>query len=79
MRTQWTRILLGQLPKGKSPYEYLHRFFDSDTLREILRHARNSKDQVDFMMTLKSTEIDWDDDLPETIYRLFGVSGSVID
>ena len=76
---QWTKILAGQLPKGKSPYDYLHRFFDSETLREILRRERNSKDQVDFMMTLKSTEIDWDDDLRKTIYRLFGVSENATD
>ncbi len=71
LRRQWTKILLGQLPEGESPYDYLHRFFDPATLREILRHARNSKDQVDFMMALKSAEIDWDDDLRETMYRMF--------
>ena len=79
VRTQWTNILVRQLPKGKSPYDYLHRFFDSETVREILRHPHNSKDQVDFMMTLKSTEINWDDDLRKTIYRLFGISEDATD
>ena len=73
LRRQWTKILVGQLPEGKSPYDYLHRYFDPETLREILRRERNSKDQVDFMMTLKSTEIDWDNDLRKMLYQVFGV------
>ena len=40
---------------------------------------RNSRDHVDLMVTLKSTEIDWDDDLRKTIYQLFGVSDSATD
>ena len=73
LRRQLTNILVRQLPEGKSPYDYLHRFFDPETLREILRRKRNSKDQVDFMMTLQSTEIDWDDDLRKMLYKIFGV------
>ena len=74
LRRQWTKILVEQLPEGRSPYEYLHRFFDPETLREIMRRPCNSKDQVDFMMELKSAEIDWDGDLRETMYRIFSVS-----
>lgn len=73
LRRQWTKILVGQLPEGESPYDYLHRFFDPETLREILRREPNSKDQMDFMMTLKSKEIDWDDNLRKMMYKVFGV------
>ena len=74
IRKQWTNILVGQVGKGKDPYDHLHRFFEPEVLREVLRRPRNSKEQVDFIIALKSAEIDWDDDLRETMYRVFGVT-----
>ena len=73
LRRQWVKILVGQVGKGKDPYDHLHRFFEPEVLREILRHPRNSKEQVDFIIALKSGEFDWDDGLREMIYRAFRV------
>ena len=75
-RKQWTKIIVGQMAIGKNPYEFLHRFFDSETLREILRRPSHSKEQVDFIMALKAAEIDWDDELRGMMYRIFGVTGN---
>ena len=61
---------------GNNPYEFLHRFFDPETLREILRRPSNSKEQVDFIMALKAAEIDWDDELRDMMCRIFGVAGN---
>ena len=74
LRGRWAKILVGQIGKGKDPFDHLHRFFEPEVLREILRHPRNSKEQVDFIIALKSGEIDWDDELREVMYRAFGVA-----
>lgn len=76
VRKQWTRILVGQIGKGKDPYDHLHRFFEPEALREILRYPRHSKEQVDFMINLKSDEIDFDLELRKMLYDLFGVVSS---
>ena len=73
LRRQWTKVLVGQVWDGKDPYRQLHRFFEPEVLREILRYPQHSKEQVDFMIALKSTEIDCDDELRQTLYRVFGV------
>ena len=73
-RRQWAKIMVGQIASGKNPYDYLHRFFDPETLREILRRPPHSKEQVDFIMALKAAEIDWDDDLRSMMYRMFRVT-----
>ena len=39
MRTQWAKIQIGQIGRNKDPYEYLHWFFNPETVREILRFA----------------------------------------
>ena len=72
-RRQQAKVLVGQVWDGKDPYGQLHRFFDPEVLREILRYPRHSKEQVDFMIALKSGEIDCDDELRQTLYRVFGV------
>ena len=72
-RRQWTKILISQIGKGKDPYEYLHRFFEPETVREILRRPRHSKEQVDFIVALKAAELDCDDDLRCLLYKKFGV------
>lgn len=72
-KRQWAKITVGQIAKEKNPYDYLHRYFDPEPLREILRRPSNSKKQVDYIMALKDTEIDWDDELRRMMYRMFGV------
>lgn len=74
LRRQWAKIMVGQLGAEKSPYDHLHKFFDPETVREILRRPRNSKEQVDLIIGLKAAEIDWDDDLRNMMYRIFGVT-----
>ena len=72
-RRQWARIMVGQLKSGENPCDYLHKFFDPEALRAIQRRPAHSKEQVDFIMALKAAEIDWDEDLQSTMYRMFGV------
>ena len=73
-RGQWMKILISQIGKGKDPYEHLHRFFDPETVREILRLPRHSREQVDFIISLKMSEIDCDDELRNLLYDKFGVT-----
>jgi len=73
-RGQWTKIVIGQTGKDKDPYKYLHQFFDPETVREILRRPRHSKEQVDFIIALKAAELDCDDDLRRALYEKFGVT-----
>ncbi len=79
LRRTWAKILVGQAEKGKDPYDYLHRFFEPEAVREILRHPRHSKEQVDFMIGLKSGELDWDNELRRMMYRVFGVADTLSD
>ena len=76
-RRQWATILISQIGKDKDPYEYLHRFFDPETVREILRLPRHSKKQVDFIIALKAAELDFDDDLRCLLYAKFGVEDNL--
>ena len=78
-RRQWTKVLVNQIGSDKDPYEYLHRFFDPETIREILRLPRHSKEQVDFIIALKATELDCDDELRNMLYRKFGVTTDTPD
>ena len=72
-RQQQIKILIGQIGKDKDPYDYLHRFFDPTAVREIMRRPRHSKEQVDFMIGLKSAETGCDNDLRRLLYEKFGV------
>ena len=76
-RRQCATILISQIGKDKDPYEYLHRFFDPETVREILRLPRHSKKQVDFIIALKAAELDVDDDLRCLLYAKFGVEDNL--
>ena len=73
-RRQWAKILISQIGKEKDPCEYLHRYFDPETVRKILRLPRHSKEQVDFIIGLKAAELDCDDDLRHLLYKTFGVT-----
>ena len=70
---QFAKILLTQTGKGKDPYKYLHKFFDATTCREILRYPKNSKEQVDFIISLKSPRYACDDSLRKALYQAFSV------
>jgi hypothetical protein len=72
-RRQWIKILVSQVGKGKNPYDYLHRFFSPEEVREILLRPKNSKEQVNYIVSLRSVEMDCDDDLLEKLYELFQV------
>lgn len=72
-RRQWVKILISQIGKGKDPYEYLHRFFDPETVREIFRLPRNSREQVDFIINSMISEIDCDADLRDLLFDKFEV------
>ncbi len=74
LRRQWTKIRLGQVGKRQDPYDQLYKFFEPEALREILRYPRHSKEQVDFMIALKSAEIDWNEELRQQLYQVFGVA-----
>ena len=74
IRRQRAKILIGQMASGKNPYDYLHKFFDPEALREILRRPSHSKEQVDFIMALKAVEVDWDDELRSMMYQMFAVA-----
>lgn len=69
-RGQWAKIVIGQTGRDKAPYKYLHLFFDSETVREILRRIRHGKEQVDFIIALKAAEFDCDDDLRRALKSL---------
>ena len=74
-RRQWTSIFVRQGRKDKNPYEYLHRFFDPETVRAIRRLPQHSKEQVDFMIAMKTVEVDFDDELRTLLYEIFDVPG----
>ena len=73
VRKQWVLILIGQIGKGKDPYDYLHYYFDAEEVREIMRLPKHSKEQVDFMIGLKGAEIDCNEELRNRLYCVFGV------
>lgn len=74
---QWIKVLVSQVGKNLDPYDYLHHFFDSSEVRQILRRARHSKEQVDYLIALKDTEIECDESLRDMLYRYFGVKADV--
>ena len=73
LRKQWITISVGQVGKEKDPYDYLHRYFSPEEVREILRRPNHSKEQVDFMIGLKGAEIDCDEELRRKLYNKFAV------
>lgn len=72
-RQQWVNLLVTQFSNGRNPYQFLHQFFSAQEVREILRRPNFSKEQVDFIITLKSTEVSCSDDLRQKLYALFSV------
>lgn len=73
LRKQWITIFVEQVGKQKDPYDYLHRYFSPEEVREILRRPNHSKEQVDFMIGLKGAEIDCDEELRRKLYNKFAV------
>ena len=77
LRRDLAKLTLSQMVhmvRNKDPYEYLHKFFDPATVREIMRRPWRSKEQVDFMIELKAAELECDDDLRRLFYECFGVA-----
>jgi len=72
-KRQFAKILVSQVGKGRNPYEYLHLFFTPEEVREILRRPNNSKEQVNFIISIKVIDTDCDDQLRNELYDLFGV------
>ena len=73
IRRQWARILIEQMKEGKTPYDYLHKFFTPQEVREILRKPNHSKEQVDYIISLKSVEVDVDEELRHLLYSIFEI------
>ncbi len=70
---QWMKVLASQIGKGKNPYNFLHRYFTPEEVREILRKPKHSQEQVDYIISLRSVETECDSDLRSKLYELFGV------
>ena len=73
LRRQWISIFLDQAGNEKDPYDYLHRYFSPEEVREIQRQPHRSKEQIDFMIGLKGAEIECDEALKLKLYEKFGV------
>ena len=73
LKKQWITIFVDQIGKEKDPYDYLHRYFSPEEVREILRRPSHTKQQVDFMIGLKGAEIDCDERLRKKLYQKFEV------
>ena len=73
LRKQWITIFVEQIGKQRDPYDYLHRYFSPEEVREILRRPNHSKEQVDFMIGLKGAEINCDEELRRKLYNKFAV------
>ncbi len=66
-------FLNGHAAKGTDPYPHLHRIFEPEVAREILRRPRHSQEQVEFIISLRAAQTHCDDDLREMLYKLFRV------
>jgi hypothetical protein len=66
-------FLQGHVEAETDPYIHLWRFFDPETLREILRLPPRSVEQVEFIIALRAAETTCDDSLRALLYRLFRV------
>lgn len=71
---QWMKLTATQIAANKNPYDFLHRFFNEEEQREILRRPNNSKEQADYIISLRSVETACDDELRAAIYKLFKVA-----
>lgn len=73
---QSIKILVQQIGKERNPYLYLHKHFTREEVREILRIPNHSKEQVEYIISLRSVNIDCDDELRSSLYTLFNVKSS---
>jgi hypothetical protein len=72
---QWMKVVLHpHAKKGTDPYPHLHRWFDADELREIMRRPRHSAEQVELMIALKSPDVACGGELRALLYKLFNVT-----
>lgn len=70
----WMKVTAVQIAKNKNPYDFLHRYFNEEERREILRRPNNSKEQVDYIISLRIVETACDDELRAALYKLFKVA-----
>lgn len=70
---QWMKVMASQIGKDKDPYDFLHRFFKPEEVREIMRKPKHSREQVDYIISLRSIETACDNELRNVLYKLFGV------
>jgi hypothetical protein len=71
---QFMKIMLHpHVEKETNPYDYLNRFLKEKELRQVLRKPANSKEQVDFIISLYSAKVECDDELRQMLYKLFKV------
>ena len=68
---QSVSMMAGILGK-RNPYEYLYYYFSDEQIRGIRRLQDHSKEQVDFIISLKP-EIPCDEGLRQRLYQVFGV------
>jgi hypothetical protein len=73
-RAQMMSLLVQQIGRSKNPYDHLHKFFEPEHLRHILRLPKHSKEQVDLIIQLKSVEMDCNDSLRSALYKIFSVA-----
>lgn len=58
---------------NRDPYRFLSMFFDDSQVRHIMRLPRNSREQVDYMLTLASHKFEIDEEARAKAYDLFDV------
>lgn len=72
-RQSYKIVLNGIAEKSIDPYPHLHRFFDQETTRSIMRYPAHSAEQVEYIIKLKEADSHCDDDLRLILYKIFGV------
>jgi hypothetical protein len=76
-KQQFMKILLAQTSDATKPLQHARKYFDEKQMRKIMSYPPNSKEQVDYMILLKSSEIDCDEELKKLLYKLFKVNADL--
>jgi hypothetical protein len=66
-------VLQSAIPKRLNPYEYLDRWFTKDELEMAYALADRSKDQVDYLISLRDPLGLCPEYTRSKLYKLFGV------
>lgn len=73
-KQQFMKLLLAQTSDATNPLQHARKYFDEKQMRKIMSYPLNSKEQVDYIISLKSSEIDCDEELRKLLYKLFKVA-----